>query len=66
MYEKRWNLLSEHPVILLGEDSEDTLDTTQISVKSKKKYNKVVETFNNYFKVQKMSFSSMPDLLVTW
>ena len=37
----------------LGEDAEDVLDTTRISGEDKKKYNKVVETFDNYFEVRK-------------
>ena len=37
----------------LGEDAEDVLDTTQISGEDKKKYNKGVEAFDNYFKVRK-------------
>ena len=37
----------------LGEDAEDILDTTRIAVDDKKKYHKVVEAFDNYFKVRK-------------
>ena len=37
----------------LGEDAEDVLDTTRISGEDKKKYNKVVEAFDNYFEVRK-------------
>ena len=35
----------------LGEKTENVLDTTQISVENKKKYDRVVEEFANYFKV---------------
>ena len=37
----------------LGENAEDVLDTTRISVENKKKYDRVVEEFANYFKVRK-------------
>ena len=37
----------------LGEDAEDILDTTRITVDDKKKYEKIVEAFDNYFKVHK-------------
>ena len=37
----------------MGEDAEDVLDTTRITAEHKKKYNKVVEAFDNYFKVCK-------------
>ena len=37
----------------LGEKAEEILDTTRISVEKKKKYSKVVEEFDNYFKVHK-------------
>ena len=32
---------------------EDVLDTTRISAENKKKYDRVVQEFNNYFKVRK-------------
>lgn len=37
----------------LGEDAEDVLDTTRISVEDRKNYAKVTEEFDNYFKVRK-------------
>ena len=37
----------------LWEDTEDVLDTTRITGEHKKKYDKVVEAFDNYFKVRK-------------
>ena len=37
----------------LGEDAEDILDTTRIAMDDKNKYDKVVEAFDNYFKVCK-------------
>ena len=37
----------------LGEDAEDILDATRITTDDKKKYDKVVEAFDNYFKVLK-------------
>ena len=37
----------------LGEDAEDILGTTRIAVDNKKKYDKVAEAFDNYFKVCK-------------
>jgi len=37
----------------LGEDAEDTLDTTRIINDDKKKYGKIVEAFDNYFKMCK-------------
>ena len=35
----------------LEEDAEDILETTQIFEEDKKKYNKVVEAFDNHFQV---------------
>jgi len=37
----------------LGEDAEDVLDTTRIMSEDKKKYSKVIEGFESYFKVRK-------------
>jgi len=37
----------------LGEDVKDVLDTTRISAEDKKKYSKVIEAFDDHFKVQK-------------
>ena len=37
----------------LGEDAEEVLDTTRISEEDRKKYEKVVEEFDNNFKVKK-------------
>ena len=37
----------------LGEDTEEVLDTTQISAEDKKKCNKVIDEFEKYFKVKK-------------
>ena len=37
----------------LGEDAEDVLDTTRITSEDKKKYSKVIEGFDSYFKVRK-------------
>ena len=37
----------------LGEDSEDVLDLTKISAEDRKKYEKVLSQFDNFFKVRK-------------
>ena len=37
----------------LNEDAEDVFDTTRISTEDKKKYTKVIETFDAHFKVRK-------------
>ena len=37
----------------LGEDAEDVLDATRISVEDRKNYARVTEEFDNYFKVRK-------------
>ena len=37
----------------LGEDAEEVLDTTWISAEEKKKYSKVIDEFDKYFKVKK-------------
>ena len=37
----------------LGEDAEEVLDTTRISTDDRKKYQKVIEEFDSYFKVKK-------------
>ena len=37
----------------LGDDAEDILDTTRITSEDKKKYNKVVDAFDDYFKFRK-------------
>ncbi|XP_065891581.1 uncharacterized protein [Dysidea avara] len=37
----------------LGEDAEKVLDTTRISTDDRKKYQKVIEEFDSYFKVKK-------------
>ena len=37
----------------LGEDTEEILDTTQISEEDRKSYTKVIGEFDNYFKVRK-------------
>jgi len=41
------------PLYCLGEDAEDVLDTTRITSEDKKKYSKVFESFDSYFKVKK-------------
>ena len=43
----------------LGEDAEDVLDTPRISAEDKKKYAKVVEAFDAYFKMEKALFSNV-------
>ena len=47
----------------LGENAEDVLDTTRISVENKKKYDRVVEEFANYFKVRKMLYMNARTLI---
>ena len=37
----------------LGDDAEEILDTTRITSEDKKKYSKVLDTFDDYFKVRK-------------
>jgi len=37
----------------LGEDAKEVVNTTHISVEDRKKYQKVIEEFNNNFKVKK-------------
>ena len=37
----------------LGEDAEDVLDTTKITSENRKKYSKVVDAFDDHFKVRK-------------
>jgi len=37
----------------LGEEAEQILDTTRIFVDNRKSYKKVIEEFDNYFKVRK-------------
>ena len=43
----------------LGEDAEDVLDTPRILAEDKKKYAKVVEAFDAYFKMEKALFSNV-------
>ena len=37
----------------LGDDAKEILDTTRITSENKKKYSKVLDTFDDYFKVRK-------------
>ena len=37
----------------LGEEAEEVLDTTRISADNRKQYAKVIDKFDNYFKVKK-------------
>jgi len=47
----------EHQVSILlhclGEDAKEVLNTTHISAEDRKKYQKVIEEFDNNFKVKK-------------
>ena len=46
----------------LGKEAEDMLTSTTIMAQSRKKYDKVLGKFDDFFKVRKNIFTSAPDL----